>query len=281
MRIHRFSTVIGSAIVISSLITMSGCGIKTAIRAPESMLKENPMTKIAVLSTGKINWPSVRGKFCLQPSGSLAATEAFTQLTKEELTTMGYDVVMAETVGVGFQCRNWVVMPEKQANSEAKPENYRVVTNDNPLMICPKFQDEEPLSKAAVKVNDDFERIVLAGQSDQFEPDKNMVAAIGEATGADTICLVRVTGAKYTGGRKFAAALLGGSANDASAAYFSFIEAKTGTVLWQSFYFSFSDPTMPTANALAAAFKYLPHSGQPFDNTLCSTGGKQGFIYCK
>jgi hypothetical protein len=279
---------LNSGIILLVLISfvMTGCGFKTNIRASETMLSENPMKKVILLSGGKLNWPGFRGKMCIRKSDSLKAVEAMIQLTKDELSAKGYEVISAEPVGVGFQSKNWWLLPET-AKDNTQEEQVTLITSEAPLYVCSNFQGETPYEKAVVKLYDLVEFSFQQGTIDEFVPDKTLVATIAEATQADTLCLNRVSGAKFTAARKTGTAILGalfgtyGGASDALGSYYVFIDAHTGEVLWQSGYFVQGDPLAPNAAFIKNAFKYLPDAGQPFDSTRCQKGEKQGYVSCK
>lgn len=277
----------GGGALFLVLMMLTGCGIKTTMRAPESMLSENPMKKVALLSAGKINWPGFRGKMCIRQSDSLKAAEAMLELTKNDLTARGYDVVAAEAVGAGFQTKDWWLLPETVADDAQKEQLVRI-TSEKPLYICPEFNGDAPYQQAVVTLYDQMEQAFNQGKIDQFMPDPALVATIAETTGADTICLDRVSGAKYTKGRKVGTAILsalfttgGSGVSDAVGSYYVFIDARTGEVLWQHGHFIQGDPLAPKSDFMQYAFKYLPNAGQPFDSTLCEKSDKQGFIVCK
>lgn len=276
----------GGALILICML-MTGCGIKTTMRASQSMLNENPMKKVTLLSGGKINWPGFRGKMCIRQSDSLKAVEVMLGLAQNELAVRGYDVVVAEAVGIGFQSMDWWLLPE--AVEDATQEEQIVqITNEKPIYICPGFKGETSYQHAVVTLYDQMEHAFHKGSIDQFMPDPALVATIAEATGADTICLNRVSGAKYTKGRKVGTAILsalftvgGSGVSDAVGSYYVFIDARTGQVLWQHGHFTQDDPLAPNGNFIQYAFKYLPQAGQPFDGTLCEKSEKQGFITCK
>ena len=277
-------------VTIITLIFIGGCASKVKIRASDMMLKENRVKKIAVLAEGKINWPRMgKGGQVLGVSDSKKALREHISKTKQILTNKGYEVVFAEPVGIGYYCKKWWLMPERYGEDESC--QLQLIEDSKPVFTYPKFQDSQEFSKAVHNINEQLELALVEKRLDSFVPSKKDIEVIQQATEADTICLNRIYGVKFSTRRKAGAFALGvvagmfgayghGHISDMVESYFVFIDATRGDVLWQHGIYTQGEPIEPSEKFLENVLKFFPARNEPFDQKACAKG-KDGFVYCK
>jgi hypothetical protein len=147
----------------------------------------------------------------------------------------------------GEECKKWHVVDKKPAFE------YPVVQNN------PEF------SAAVRNIFEQIELAICLRQLTTFTPTKNDLEVIRQATGADTVCLCRVYGQKYSTRRKLGTALLAAAAgttstvNDTVESFLVFVDLSSGEVLWQhGLYFIGSDPVNPGEMVVNEPLRYFP-----------------------
>jgi hypothetical protein len=90
------------AILIASLTLVVGCA-GVPIRASDSLFQQNSIKKIAILSTGRVEWPRMGGEEpVLGLTENKQALEMLTPILEESLINRGYEVFFSEPVGIGY-----------------------------------------------------------------------------------------------------------------------------------------------------------------------------------
>jgi hypothetical protein len=276
-------------ILIASLMLVAGCaGVQ--IRASDSMLQENSIKKIAVLSTARVEWP--RYDFIRGPTGKepvLGLTESkqalaiLTPKLRDILVDKGYEVVFSEPMGIGYYSprykENLVIETYGEKGKQFKKGQ---ITDNSPAFEYPVVQNDQRFGRS---VRNLFEHIELAGYRrdlETFTLPKNDLEVIREVTGADTVCLYRVYGQKFSTSRKVATTFLSlsGPVKDIVVSFWFFVDASSGEVLWQHGRgFIGKDPTNPEEMGAAIdSLKYLPKISKTMD-PRCKKKGPAGSIY--
>jgi len=277
--------------IILTLIFISGCAPKTRIRASDTMFQENPARKIAVFAEGKVNWPRMgKGGLCLGVSDSKKSLTALLSQTEQVLSNKGYEVVFAEPVGIGYNSHKWWLIPEEEGEYKEGP--LELIEDSKPVFVYPRFQDNQEFSKAVHTLIEELELALKQKQLNTFDPPKKAIEVIRQTTAADTICLNRIYGKKFSGARKTGAVALGvlgamfgvygagSTVRDMIDCYFIFIDTKTGEVLWQYGIYASENPINPSKTFVKNVLKHFPKINTPFDKNVCIKG-KDGFVYCK
>ena len=278
-----------AVVTVITLILVTGCASKVKIRASDAMFSNNPMNKIAVFAEGKVNWPRMgKGGSVLILPYCKKATENSLVATKQLLSKKGYEVVYAEPVSVGSNSKGWWLIEDPEA--EGEESKLKHIPDRKPTFVYPKFQDDGAFSKSMLNIIEQLEWAVSKKHLNSFEPSKEDIEVIRQATNADTICLNRIYGVKYSARRKVGEFALGvlaamfgvygqSHSSDRVHSSFIFINAKTGEVLWQRVISTQENPLKSGEEFAENVLKFLPARNEPFDQKACAKG-KDGFIYC-
>lgn len=284
-------TVLGISFIIFFLLSW-GCAPTTRIRAPENYFERNLSEKIAILSEGKVNWPRTQeaGNVLVLPHCK-EATEKSLSVTKEVLANKGYEVVYAEIVGVGFNSQGWYYMEDTESNLSK-------ITDSKPIFLSTQFRDDTEFNKSVMNVIGQLELAIYQNRLHDFKPPKEDIDVIQQFTGADTICLHRVYGIKYSNRRKVGMAALqvlsalpmflfpgaGPVADvpipsDEVQELYIFVDARTGEVLWQGDVFTEGNPLNPK-KYVENVLNFLPAANEPLDFRACRKAAS-GYFLCK
>jgi hypothetical protein len=113
-----------------------------------------------------------------------------------------------------------------------------------------------------------------------FEPDKEDIEVIHQATGADTICLQRLYGKKYSTRRKIGKEFLQlltyrkVTVEDSVELLMIFIDAKTGEVLWQTGESSKEEnPINPSEEFVEDVLRFFPARHETLAEKGCTKWG--------
>ena len=290
---------------ILAALLISGCFPRyVGIMAPESMFKENRMQRLALLGEGGIMW----GMFTVKPDieESRKGLEAVLSAVEEALEAKGYVVAFSRPVRIVFG------VGEEEIEARKKLQNWHVVYGppySRPLWIAhralgrdgrytvyenylndkkdkrelplgePAYEysfegDEGGLREAATGVLD--KSGCLAGWEKRpgtCQGLKDDLFAIHNATGADTLCLVEVTGITHTPGFRATSVILeifggagGGGINDKTGVSFTCVDAKTGQLLWQHMLgYPLAASSTVGRDDIGRAFRFFPAAGRPLE----------------
>jgi hypothetical protein len=287
----RKEAVLGITVVIIFLMSV-GCAPKVKIRAPEDYFTKNLSKKIAILSEGKVNWPRTQeaGNVLVLPHCKESAEESLSA-TEEVLADKGYEVVYAEVVGVGFYSKGFYFMEDTESNLSQ-------ITDSKPLFLYTQFRDDTEFNKSVMHVIGQLELALHGVGLHGFMPFKEDIEVIQQFTGADTICLHRVYGNKYSNRRKVGLAALQILAavpaflfpgapvvadvpipSDTVEEIYVFVDARTGEVLWQGEVSTEGNPLNPK-KYVESVLNYLPTVNEPFDLRACHKA-ENGYYFCK
>ena len=211
------------------------------------MLNENPMKKVAVVGSARVEWPRV-GISALGLRESKAALEGLLPKAGEVLSTKGYTVTFCEPAGVGYNNNSEVLVYENYGEEGNDTKKWKKPYGDpTPAYEYPAAQNNREFGDAIRHVFRGIESAISTNRLDLFTPNAKDLSVIGQATGADTICFVRVYGTRYSTRRKVGVFLMttafspygvGSAPKDYTESFFICADAKTGAVLWQHGEFS-------------------------------------------
>jgi hypothetical protein len=268
-----------AAQIIILIYAVGGCSLATVkLRASDKMLNDNSMDKIAVFGHGKINWPRMsRGGSVLVLPDCIQATENALVQTKQVLTKKGYEVVCADPVGVGFYSQNmWLV----EELDDWKEEKVTKIRDIRPIFVYPQFQHDQEFDKSVLNVIGQLNLAIKENRVGSFLPDREDIEVIHQATGADTICLQRLYGRKYSTARKIVTAIhdlftyFPVADEDYVELLLIFIDAKTGEVLWQSGESSKDEnPINPSEEFVEDVLKLFPARNETLGQRGCTKWG--------
>jgi hypothetical protein len=285
MKIGRKPYNANLVMLIASLMLLAGCG-GVQIRASDSMFQENSIKKIAVLSTARVEWPRMAGEPVLGLAESKQALETLAPVLRESLVNRGYQIVFSEPTGIGYYNpsykRNWVAENYAEKGDECK--KWQVVDR-RPAFEYPAVQNNQEFCTAAQNIFEQIELAISRRQLNSFTPSKNDLEVIRQATGADTVCLYRVYGQKFTTRRKVTTALIAAAAGttstvkDTIVSFLLFVNASSGEVLWQhGLFFLGKDPANPEEMVVIEPLRYFPKINETMD-PKCKKKDPIGPIY--
>jgi hypothetical protein len=282
-RYHRISLVMFVALTL----LISGC-VGVRIRASDSMLQENSIKKIAILATGRVEWPRMgwgRKEPILGLTESKKALETVVSHTKSVLSSKGYEIIFSEPAGIGyynpFYKENWVYENYGEKGEEARKWQ---VTERKPAYEYPVVENNQEFCRAIRNVFEQMELAIYGHTVYSFILSKDDLDIIRQVTGADTICFSRVYGQKFSRGRKIAvaaiAAALGSSATaeDSQETAYFFVDARTGDILWQYWTYLMGKDPMFSVETMDIALKYFPEINKTM-NPKCKKKNPVGPIY--
>ncbi|UCG21039.1 MAG: hypothetical protein JSU80_00080 [Deltaproteobacteria bacterium] len=268
-----------AAQLIILICSVGGCSLATVqIKASDKMLNDNSMEKIAVFGHGKINWPRMgRGGSVLVLPDCIQATENVLAQTKKVLAKKGYEIVCADPVGVGFYSQNmWLV----EDLDDWKEEKFTKIKDIRPIFVYPQFQHDQEFDKSVLNVIGQLNLAIKENRVGSFEPDKGDIEVIHQATGADTICLQRLYGKKYSTRRKIGKEFLQlltyrkVTVEDSVELLMIFIDARTGEVLWQAGESSKEEnPINPSEEFVEDVLRFFPARHETLAEKGCTKWG--------
>lgn len=262
---------------VISLIIISACASKGIyIRASDNFVKNNDIQKVAIFAEGKVNWPRMGkdGNSIILNSSKESLINSLT-LTKDLLASKGYDVVTSHPVGVGYNSKGWWLVDNSKEELDKKE-----IDDNRPVFLYPEFKEGPEMTTSVHNLIDALEQSVSQKQVSNFSPDIEDIEVIKKYTDADTICLLKTYGVKYSTGRKvgdFAlgvlAAMFGASrasqSTDRVHLSYIFIDTDTKEVIWQHGEMTAADPINPSKDFVSKTLHYLPKVEEEMDSNAC------------
>jgi hypothetical protein len=269
---------------------LSGCAVNMPVSASPKLTTENPINKIALLGDSSVVWPGGSNR-SLGLEASKETLSLALPLIKQELSILGYDVSYAQSVAVGVKNpadkERWVypaagepkgklgdsVSASASSSSAATfdsnsfGEPYQI-TDGKPAYVYPKFASGTTLGDATLSVFDAFDS---ATNKSAFVIPEDSLNLLRSETSADTLCMARITGERFTAARK-----AGALAMNALTIWFGVVvipptdvarvglvcfESSTGTYLWSGMG-QLGDPEKPVANLLSFGLGTFPRKGE-------------------
>jgi len=254
-------------------IVASGCAHVPDLRAPDSFFTENPAKKLAVISSGRVDWPGMAGnEAVLGFAESKKALETITPAICSAFKAKAYDVVLCEPAGIAYYNPSY---KENRVSEEGGGGKEWQLKDKEPAYLYPALQKDPQLSQALRNIHEKMELDLGKRQWSRFVPEKDDLQVVMKATGADTICLSRIHGRKFSAARKAAAvattvllAMVGAAGpmvNDWMELSLICATPVTGEVLWQYALTMSVDPVAPGDALVPAALQYFPGRDKPLD----------------
>ncbi len=250
------------ALLLLMLGTTWGCAVKSQIRVDDQLFENNTTQKIAILSSSKISYPLLRSKGNgLNINDSKESVSIFLSQAKQVFTTKGYEVLYAEPIGIGYNCKDWWLMDESGASTKnspppmttdtpaptqdapGSPENVPSKAGNENTSEMKKISDSAPvytyaaiasnreLNAAVSSLLGDLEDAISTKKISSFQPKPLDIKVIQDITQVDTICINRIFGQKYTAARK-----AGDFALNTAAAMFGVYAPSHTTEMTESFF---------------------------------------------
>ncbi len=291
-------------LAILAALLVSGCVPRyVGIMAPESMFEENRMQRLALLGEGGVVWVWFTFKPDIEESRK--GLETVLSAVEEALEAKGYVVAFSRPVRIVFG------VGEEQIEARKKLQNWHVVYGplysrpvgishralgrDGRYTVYENYLKEKenkrelPLGEPAYEYSFEGEegglREAATGVLDKTgclagwekrpgtcQGLKDDLFAIHNATGADTLCLVEVTGINRTFGSKVISLIAeifgggGGGITDTTGISFTCVDAKTGELLWQHMLgYPLAASSTVGRDDIGRAFRYFPDAGRPLE----------------
>ncbi|MEW8205352.1 MAG: hypothetical protein AB2746_04440 [Candidatus Thiodiazotropha taylori] len=239
------------------LFNFIGCATQDTrvhYRASDTLLHKNPIKKIAIVGEAKVMRPRMGGKdAALSLSSSKLLLEDALPKLKSAFESKGYEVVHADPAGVGYYWRGpddyWVYDFDAKDTGNDK---WRVESTA-PVFEYPGIRSNAKVSAA---VREEFERLndyISMNRLLVYFPELQNVSTIAKTTGADTVCVARIWGKRYSAGRiagdvalKVLVVMLGGAPTgglqEEKTMNLVCSNVKTRQLVWHNTHTSFEDP---------------------------------------
>lgn len=284
--VQRCISVLGLAV---AGLYLSGCAVNMPVAASPKLTTENPINKIALLGDSNIVWPGGSNR-SLGLEASKETLSLALPLVKQELSILGYDVIYAQSVAVGVKNpldkERWVYpaagepkgeidsktasaasssAPAYDPNSFGDP--YQI-TDGKPAYVYPKFALGTKLGDTTLSIFESYDNAV---DKSGFTIPEDSLAILRSETTADTLCLTRVNGERFTAARKAGAVAMNALTiwvgvviippTDAARVGLACFDAAKGGLLWTGLG-HIGDPEKPVADSLKIVLGYFPRKGE-------------------
>lgn len=267
-------------------LQLTGCSVGPQIRADHSMLKNNPMNKIALIGTSTVFWPRMGGGTrAIGLKSSKAGIEKVMPMFKTHLESKGYTITFAEPIAAGLPYKSHSDHPmfedfENKGDASKMPD----LTGDDPAFVYDI--SNKRVQQPAIAIAFELDDAVSDVATPTYHPSQSHIQTILAATHSDTVCQIRALGVRYSSGRAigafFLALLSGAMANTSDGGNLGFIcSDKTGKVLWQNFKPINDDPMDANAEHVTSVLKYFPLSGHPLPKSCIPNKDKDHFYFCE
>lgn len=264
----------GLCLAVAALY-LSGCATTLPVAASPKLITENPINKIAVLGDSSVVWPGGSNR-SLGLEASKQTLPLALPLVKQELSALGYDVNYVEQVGVGFknplEKERWVYPAgEPKKGEPVDPESFGEayqITDGKPAYVYAKFAAGSTLGDATLNIYDSYDAL---SDKAAFSLPESSLALLRTETNADTLCLARVNGQRFTAGRKAGAIAMNALTiwfgvvvippQDSAGINLVCFDLANGAYLWQGGS-ALGDPENPVAVSLKLALGTFPRKGE-------------------
>lgn len=274
------------AILSFAVLQLMGCASGPQIRADQSMLKNNPIQKIALIGTSTVYWPR-RGN--AEPyiglNSSKAGIEKVLPMFKAHLKTKGYDVTFAHPIAVALPSKAYI--EHLMFDNYGRDGDKSKVTNLNgnePGFIYDL--SNKKIQQAGIAIAFELNDALSDGKLATYKPSKSHIQTILTETNSDTVCQVRAYGRRYSDARAvgafFLSMLSNSVSNTSDAGSFGFIcSDKTSNVLWLNFHGYREDPMQAEAKHIEMALKNFPSAGATLAKTCVANNKKEQYFTCE
>jgi hypothetical protein len=231
-------------------------------------------------------WPKPeRKEAALGLAESKLSLESITPEVCAAFRTKGYDTVYCEPAGIGYH--NPVFKENLVYAEGGSDSNQWRVADREPAYLYPAMQNDSDLGRALRNIHEKLEFNISRRSFKTFVPEPEDLQVVQRAIGADTLCLSRVHGIKYSEGRKagaialsvallLTAAAVGATPtgvdprgpSDFTELAITCVSLASGTVFWQSAILRAVDPIYPDSAVVPALLQRFPDKGRPFEPEL-------------
>lgn len=235
---------------------------------------DNQIQKIAIIGESKVFYPRMGGKSpLLDLASSKKVMEIHFPKAGEVLKGKGYEVTYQEPAGIGYLYineENWVT--EDYNNSDVK---WQTNAGD-PVYEYSNIKQDEHFHYI---VKQAFEKATITSERgifNRYRPVKyaHDLSVLGEQTGADTICFVRLYANRYTASRNAGeiglivlGALFGAYggtvSSDGIGSSTTCMDVATNKVIWNGWMYKTNDPMDEDTAIVETVLKSFPQKGAP------------------
>jgi hypothetical protein len=273
-------------------LLLSGCGHAsppTVDFAADALYLGNPINRIVLIGSSNVFWPNTEGKqAAVDVAASKQCQEQSLGLMRNALAQKGYSVGAAVPMGVAFVDPSINYSEFQYIGPDGSEVPWRAMM---PVFEYPHLRGNPNLERA---VRDFIEPMNLPQPGQPNSAAVKYIVQTLDPT-ADTLCHLHARGNKYSGGRRFGAAMLGrhssslqnrdfatdplsaltGQLNDNLYSNLMCVEVASGTRLWEDLAIDPNvDPASPVQDHAAKIIQYLPPRGSPMNPEVQrSTGG--------
>lgn len=253
------------------------------VRASDAMVSANPVQSIAMYGGAQVYWP---------PTGGLGSQkEAFFGITESRdgldhvmpmvrtaLEEKGYEVLACEPVGAGFYAPNMpsrlVLDVDTDAETGARQDNslsHSAINHREPLYLYPGLADEPDVQASLRRIFEDLEVTGASPEPAPYAPSPEDIRVVQQASGAGTICILRLAGNAYSSSRKLGDLVLGPLVNggrhivDQSILECWLIDGESAEVHWVSGSYAEVRPKWANEDFSRRVWKLLPERGENLD----------------
>lgn len=269
-----------------AVLQLMGCANGPQIRADQSMLKNNPIQKIALIGTSTVYWPRMgNAEPYIGLNSSKAGIEKVLPMFKARLETKGYSVTFAHPIAAALPSKAYI--EHLMFDNYGRDGDKTKVTNlngDEPGFIYDL--SNKKVQQAGIAIAFELNDALSDGKFATYKPSKSHIQIILAETNSDTVCQVHAYGGRYTDARVAGVFFLSMLSYNASilsdAGSFIFMcSDKTGNVLWQNFYGYSEDPMQAEAKHIEMALKNFPPAGIPLARTCVANNEKEQYFTCE
>jgi hypothetical protein len=262
-----------------SAVVLNGCAAGK-LRSTSEMENSNPMKSIALISYGSIQAKYNNYDNAINIGYSKSAAKFLTSGLQTELARKGYKVDYARPVGVGFSAntsRTKNIAYEDSINSKFGFMSS-VINDNNPVYVFPEFDNTDENTKRIKSVLLGFSNSIKSYTSWRHDPDIGLIEQVGKSAGADTVCLLAVSGRKVTKSEKMREELEASMAkmmkqqpppsaagNEAIKTELMCVSLDLKKVVWQDYYSMGYTGEEPSLFMAQRTLKDFPDMGKPLD----------------
>ena len=239
------------------------------------LAKENHIRKIAVIGEARVVWPKMGGKqLALCVAESKTSLELLLPQNEAALRDKGYSVTFCKPAGIG---------PYKAHSGKRKVVVYENFLEEGEKSNQPQVEEGELIYQFPVS-DDNLElRNAVHNLVTDYVIHRSDLAIINKYTQADTVCVQRIRGEKYSSRRKAGACIANiaemGAAlcllpfmiilppmhtvpKDSVSSTFTFIDVKHGKVLFSYRTWTKGDPIDPPEDIMIKQLKRFPEKNK-------------------
>ncbi len=215
--------------------------------------------KIAVIGAARILRPPMDNHTQnISLSESMQAANDLTANIKHVLEGKGYQVVYAQAAGIAFDSPGFIDRAIYEDLSSQVDNVKQRVTHHSAIKYLAEYDTDEELKSVATRLFTNLNAVLDTNESDLVAPVPGDLTTLARHTASDTICVVKLDGAKYSKGQK----LMYLAADAAALTLTCFEAASQRLVWWQSFYETDVNPIALSYGDYQKILNYFPQQSQ-------------------